>query len=41
MVSKLAGKLPKGMQLSAAKLIYGLFAPFNWMGNMFVGILMK
>jgi ubiquinone/menaquinone biosynthesis C-methylase UbiE len=41
MVSKLAGKLPKGMQLSAAKVIYGLFAPFNWMGNMFVGILIK
>ncbi|TFF40313.1 class I SAM-dependent methyltransferase [Mucilaginibacter psychrotolerans] len=41
MVSKLAGKLPKSMQLPVAKLIYGLFAPFNWMGNMFVGVVTK
>jgi hypothetical protein len=41
MVSKLAGKLPKSTQLPAAKLIYGLFAPFNWVGNMFVGIVVK
>ncbi|WP_374948573.1 class I SAM-dependent methyltransferase [Mucilaginibacter sp.] len=37
-VSKLASKFPKSMQLSVAKLIYTLFSPFNFMGNMFVGI---
>lgn len=41
MVSKLAGKLPKGLQCAAAKVIYALFSPFNFMGNMFVGILLK
>ena len=41
LVSKLAGKLPTGMQRLAAKIIYALFTPFNFIGNMFIGILIK
>ena len=38
---KLINKLPKSSQLLVAQLIYSMLYPFNFLGNMFIGIIVK
>ncbi|MBK0380211.1 class I SAM-dependent methyltransferase [Mucilaginibacter segetis] len=41
MVSRITGKLPKSVQPIAAKVFYGLFWPFDAIGNMMVAVILK
>jgi SAM-dependent methyltransferase len=40
-IGKVATRLPKKVQLGAAKTIYGALRPFNRLGNMMVGVVLK